>query len=91
MQLGDPDGLARSSQMARDLGFDGKSAIHPEQVGPINAAFAPAAEQLAWARRVIALLPDGDASRLGAVLLDGQLIEAPHLARARRILAVAAG
>ncbi len=89
MQLGDPDGLARSSQMARDLGFDGKSAIHPEQVGPINAAFAPAAEQVAWARRVLALLPDGDASRLGAVLLDGQLIEAPHLARARRILAVA--
>jgi citrate lyase subunit beta/citryl-CoA lyase len=89
MQLGDLDGLARSSQTARDLGFDGKSAIHPEQVGPINAAFSPAAEQVAWARRVLALLPDGDANRLGAVLLDGQLIEAPHLARARRILAVA--
>jgi citrate lyase subunit beta/citryl-CoA lyase len=90
MKLDDPEGLARSSRQARELGFDGKSAIHPAQVGPINAAFSPTAEQVAWARRVVALAPDGDITGLGAAVLDGQLIEAPHLKRAERILAVAA-
>ena len=90
MKLDDPEGLARSSRMARELGFDGKSAIHPAQIAPINAAFSPSTEQVAWARRVLALAPDGDATRLGASVLDGQLIEIPHLIRARHILAIAA-
>ncbi len=89
MKLDDPEGLARSSRLARELGFDGKSAIHPAQIAPINAAFSPSVEQVAWARRVLALVPDGDASRLGAAVLDGQLIETPHLIRAQQILAVA--
>ncbi len=89
MKLDDPAGLARSSRKARELGFDGKSAIHPAQIAPINAAFSPSAEQVAWARRVLALAPDGDETRLGAAVLDGQLIEIPHLIRARHILAVA--
>ena len=46
MKLDDAEGLARSSQLARELGFDGKSAIHPAQVGPINAAFSPTAGQV---------------------------------------------
>ena len=83
-------GWRGSSRQARELGFDGKSAIHPAQVGPINAAFSPTVEQVAWARRVLALAPDDDIDGLGAAVLDGQLIEAPHLRRAERILAVAA-
>jgi citrate lyase subunit beta / citryl-CoA lyase len=90
MKLDDAEGLARSSRLARELGFDGKSAIHPAQVAALNAAFSPTAEQINWARRVLALAPDGDITRLGAAVLDGQLIEAPHLRRAERILAVAA-
>ena len=89
MRLDDTEGLARNCRMARELGFDGKSAIHPAQVAPINAAFSPSAEQVAWARRVLALAPDGDAARLGAAVLDGQLIEIPHLLRAQHILAAA--
>ena len=89
MKLDDAEGLARSSRLARELGFDGKSAIHPAQVAPINAAFSPTAEQAAWARHVLALAPDGDNTRLGAAVLDGQLIEAPHIRHAERILAVA--
>ena len=46
MKLDDPEGLARRSQLARELGFDGKSAIHPAQVAAINAAFSPTAEQV---------------------------------------------
>jgi len=87
MNLQDADGLVRAAQRAAALGFDGKSAIHPAQIGPIHAAFTPTPEQVAWAERVLALA-DGDDARLGAAVLDGQLIEAPHLARARRILAI---
>jgi citrate lyase subunit beta/citryl-CoA lyase len=90
MKLDDAAGLARSSRQARELGFDGKSAIHPAQIAAINTAFSPTAEQVAWARRVLALAPGGDANRLGAAVLDGQLIETPHLRRAERILAIAA-
>jgi citrate lyase subunit beta/citryl-CoA lyase len=90
MKLDDAEELARSSRLARELGFNGKSAIHPAQVAAINAAFSPTAEQTAWARRVLALTPDGDITRLGAAVLDGQLIEAPHISRAERILAAAA-
>ena len=56
MRLDDPDGLARSSQRARQLGFNGKSAIHPGQIWPINSAFSPTVEQIAWAERVLAAL-----------------------------------
>jgi citrate lyase beta subunit len=72
--------------MARNLGFAGKSAIHPAQIAAINAAFSPTTEQIIWARRVIEALGD-DEARAGATLLDNQLIETPHLRRARRILA----
>ncbi len=89
MALDDPAGLAAAARLSRELGFDGKSAIHPAQIAAINAAFSPDAEQIAWARRVLALAPGGDPARLGAVVLDGQLIELPHLARAKRIIAVA--
>lgn len=86
MNIGDGEGLARGAELARALGFAGKSAIHPAQVAAINAAFGPTTEQIAWAERVLALIPGGDEGALGAALLDGQLIEAPHLARAKRIL-----
>lgn len=89
MNIQDGDGLMRAAQMAAALGFDGKSAIHPAQIGPIHAAFMPTPDQVAWAERVLALT-GGDDGRLGAAVLDGQLIEAPHLARARRILAICA-
>jgi citrate lyase subunit beta/citryl-CoA lyase len=90
MKLDDPEGLARSSRLARELGFDGKSAIHPAQIAALHTAFSPTAEQITWARRVLALAPGGDITTLGAAVLDGQLIEAPHFRRAERILAIAA-
>ncbi|MGC8779980.1 MAG: HpcH/HpaI aldolase/citrate lyase family protein [Anaerolineae bacterium] len=87
MNIQDTAGLARSIQIAVELGFDGKSAIHPSQIGPIHAAFTPTPEQVAWAERVLSLA-GSDEAQWGAAVLDGQLIEAPHLARARRILAI---
>jgi citrate lyase subunit beta/citryl-CoA lyase len=89
MDIRDAAGLAEAARQAYDLGFTGKSAIHPHQVAAINAAFSATAEQIAWAKRVLALLPEGGGQTLGAAVLDGQLIEAPHVARARSILAAA--
>jgi citrate lyase beta subunit len=85
MALDDADGLTRSAQMALELGFDGKSAIHPKQIAAINEAFSPSLTQVGWAKRVIEALQ----AESGAAVLDGQFLDAPHLERARRVLAIA--
>ena len=90
MKLDDPEGLARSSRLAGELGFDGKSAIHPAQIAAIHTAFSPTAEQITWARPCWHWRRAATSPRLGAAVLDGQLIEAPHFRRAERILAIAA-
>jgi citrate lyase subunit beta / citryl-CoA lyase len=91
MGLDDSEGLAQSVRISRHLGFDGKSAIHPAQIPAIHAAFSPTREQIRWATSVTATLSvsgEGQAT-IGAAVLDGQLVEAPHLLRARRILEAA--
>lgn len=81
----DLEGLAAVAGDARRDGFDGMMAIHPAQVPVINAAFTPSAEELEHARRVIgAFEAEPDA---GAVQLDGRMLDRPHLAQARRLLA----
>jgi citrate lyase subunit beta/citryl-CoA lyase len=88
MTLGDSAGLERSVRLSKDLGFDGKSAIHPAQLPAIHACFSPTAEEIRWAESVVEALAatDSQQERPGATLLNGSLIEAPHLMRARRIL-----
>lgn len=76
-------GCRESALRARADGFNGKLAIHPEQVAIINTAFTPTAEELARARRVVAAFASG----AGAVSLDGQMLDLPHLRQARRLLA----
>ena len=80
-------GLAAESRRTRGLGFDGKAAIHPTQVAVIQAAFSPAAEEVAWARRIVDAY---DRNQGGVLLVDGKLIERPVIASARRTLTVAA-
>ncbi len=82
-----PAGLAAEAAMAAEDGFSGKLCIHPDQIGPVNAAFTPAPAQVAWARRVqegFAANPDA-----GVFTLDGKMIDRPHLKLAVRILAAA--
>ena len=81
----DPAGLAREAAAAAADGFAGKLVIHPDQIGPVNAAFSPSIERIAWARRVL----DGFAANPGAGVfaLDGKMIDRPHLRLAERILA----
>ena len=83
----DEAGLAASSRQARSEGFSGRLAIHPAQVGPINASFTPSEEELAFAQRVV----DAFAAEPGAgvVGLDGKMLDMPHLKAARRTLGLA--
>jgi citrate lyase subunit beta / citryl-CoA lyase len=83
----DGEGLTQEAAAARRDGFAAKAAIHPNQIAVINAAFTPTEAERAWADRVIAAL---EASQSGVTQIDGMMIDAPHLAQARRILAAAA-
>lgn len=82
------DGLAEESRRARRLGYVGKAAIHPSQVAIIQKAFSPSAEEIAWARKIVAAY---EANKGGVLLVDGQLIERPVVRAARRTLTIASG
>ena len=82
----DPDGLRLACIAAAQEGFTGRIAIHPDQVGPINAAFMPSTDAVLHANRVIAAFAaDPDA---GAVGLDGKMLDMPHLKQAQHVLAL---
>ncbi|PAA01493.1 HpcH/HpaI aldolase/citrate lyase family protein [Pseudomonas fragi] len=75
-------GMARMAADARDMGFGGLLCIHPGQVAVIHAAFMPRQDELDWARRVL----DAVASTGGVFVLDGQMVDAPVIGLARRVL-----
>ncbi|WP_336339029.1 HpcH/HpaI aldolase/citrate lyase family protein [Haloarcula brevis] len=79
----DPDGLRTDARAAVELGYDGKLAIHPAQVPVINEAFTPDAERVAWARRI---LNARDAADGGVFVVDGEMVDAPQVTQARRVL-----
>jgi len=82
--LDDGEALQGEIRRAHRFGFGAKLCVHPSQVGPINALFAPSTEELAWARRVV----EGAAHAGGAAIkVDGQLVDAPVLEQARQLLA----
>lgn len=82
----DQAGLAQAAARAQQMGFGGMLCIHPTQVAVIHAAFVPAQQELEWARRVIAAHRDTAA---GTFMLDGKMVDAPVIARARLVLAQA--
>lgn len=73
----------------RQMGFQGKLLIHPDQVGPANAAFAPTGAEAAWARKVVAAFRDAEAAGLASIQIEGQFVDYPIVARAERIVALA--
>ena len=89
LDLDDDAGFAAACRQAADLGFDGKTLIHPRQVAAANEAFAPAAAEVEWARRVIAAHAEAAAAGRGVAVLDGRLVENLHVDDARRVLALA--
>ena len=84
----DPDGFAAECRHGVEMGFDGKTLIHPDQVEPANAAWTPTADDVDQARRVIAAFTAGAAEGRGVVTVDGRMIEALHVDNARRTLAI---
>lgn len=89
LDLTDDEGFEQSCRQGVELGFDGKSLIHPKTIAAANAAFAPGEADLAWARRIAAAHAEAVAAGRGVVLVDGKLIEGLHVAEARRLLALA--
>ncbi len=87
--LGDADGFAQECAQGRDLGFDGKTLIHPNQIEACNKAFSPTPDEVAQARKIIAAfaLPENDGK--GVVALDGRMVERLHAEMAHRTLAIA--
>ena len=82
----DTDGLREATAFAIQLGYDGKMAIHPSQVDPVNDAFTPDAEDVAWAERVLEAKREADAEGRGVFQVDGEMIDAPLIAQAERIV-----
>jgi citrate lyase subunit beta/citryl-CoA lyase len=89
LDLSDEEGFALSCRQGRELGFDGKTLIHPKQIAPANLAYAPSPEEIAWSRRVVAAHAEAEATGKGIVLVDGKLIEGLHVENARRLLGLA--
>lgn len=85
----DDEGLLVESTQGRDMGFDGKTLIHPAQVDVANAAFAPSEDELDLARRQITAFEEVEASGQGVAVVDGKIVENLHVATAREILAKA--
>lgn len=89
LDLEDEAGFAAACQQGRDLGFDGKTLIHPKQIAACNQAFSPSAAEIAQARRILAAHAEATAAGKGIVLVDGKLIENLHVEAAKRTLALA--
>ncbi len=83
----DPDGLRSEAGLARRLGYVGKFAIHPAQIDAIEEVFSPTSDEVERANRVLDAARDAEREGRGSVSLDGEMIDAPVVARARNVLA----
>ena len=89
LDLADEAGFAALCAQGRALGFDGKTLIHPKQIAPANATFAPSPDEIAQAKKIIAAHEAALAAGKGIVVVDGRLIENLHVEAARRTVALA--
>jgi citrate lyase subunit beta/citryl-CoA lyase len=87
--LDNADGFAEECRQARDLGFDGKTLIHPRQIEPCNEAFSPTPEEVEAARKIIAAFDLPENENKAVIQIDGRMIERLHAEMARRTVAIA--
>jgi citrate lyase subunit beta / citryl-CoA lyase len=87
--IDDADGLIRQCAQGQAFGFDGKTLIHPSQIGPVNAAFTPPNEEVAWSRTIVSAFDLPENSAKGVLRVEGKMVERLHLEEARRLIAVA--
>jgi citrate lyase subunit beta / citryl-CoA lyase len=82
-------GLEQEARQGRMLGFDGKTLIHPDQIAAANAVFAPAEDEVAWARKIIAAFDLAENKGRGVITIEGRMVELLHAEMARRTVAIA--
>ncbi|MBR0796568.1 CoA ester lyase [Bradyrhizobium jicamae] len=87
--IGNIDGFAEECAQGRDLGFDGKTLIHPSHIDACNAIFTPPEAEVAEARKIIAAFEKPENASRGAIQLDGRMVERLHAEMARRTIAIA--
>jgi citrate lyase subunit beta/citryl-CoA lyase len=87
--LGNAEGFAEECRQARDLGFDGKTLIHPRQIEPCNEAFSPTPEEVETARKMIAAFDLPENREKGVIQIDGRMVERLHAEMARQTVAIA--
>lgn len=87
--LDDMEGFRKEVELIRELGFDGKSIIHPSQIEIVNEVFTPSAKEIEKARAVVAAIRDARAKGSGVLSLNGKMVDRPVLLRAERTLALA--
>ncbi|MBL8772437.1 MAG: CoA ester lyase [Phenylobacterium sp.] len=88
-EIADAEGLALQCAQAADLGFDGKTLIHPSQVEAANAAFTPDPAAVDWARTVVKAFENPEAAGKGVLKVEGRMVERLHFAEAQRLIGVA--
>ena len=89
LDLNDHEGFVDSCRQGAELGFDGKTLIHPKQLEAANEVFAPSEEELRLSRRIIEAYAEAEAQGKGVVVVDGKLIERLHVDHAERVVALA--
>jgi citrate lyase subunit beta / citryl-CoA lyase len=87
--LGNAEGFVEECKQARDLGFDGKTLIHPRQIEPCNETFSPSKEEVEAARKMIATFDLPENENKGVIQIDGRMVERLHAEMARRTVAIA--
>jgi citrate lyase subunit beta/citryl-CoA lyase len=87
--IGNAEGFAMECRQGVELGFDGKTLIHPNQIAPCNTAFSPSPEEVALARKMIAAFDLSENKSKGVVSIDGRMVERLHADMARRTVAIA--
>lgn len=89
LDLNDLEGFVDSCRQGAELGFDGKTLIHPKQLAAANEVFAPSDEEVSLSRQIIEAYAEAEAQGRGVVVVDGKLIEKLHVDHAKRVVALA--
>ncbi|EME68706.1 citrate lyase beta subunit [Paramagnetospirillum caucaseum] len=88
LDLNDDEGFEAACRQGLELGFDGKTLIHPKTIDAANRVFAPSEKEIEWSRRIIAAHAEAAAAGKGVVVVDGKLVENLHVENARRVVAL---
>lgn len=89
--LDDEEAFTAEVKMAKQLGFSGKSLIHPSQINVVHALFSPGTEEIRQARRIIDAMEEAEQKGAGVIVVDGKMVDEPVLVRARRVMELAIG